>query len=130
MGLSYHLTKRMTNWGNIQNFCSDLFWGGRNYINKMVFFVQTIFVDRYNNRRELCVGWLKSSSGVEYGNRKIFSIFVFYGSYRGLNFFLNIRRNSAVVRCNSAELDVIQRPFTFLTKFLSILNNFLSILLN
>ena len=32
---------------------SDPSWGGRNYILKWVFLVQTIFADRYINRREL-----------------------------------------------------------------------------
>ena len=50
------------------------------------FFVQTIFADRYINRRELRLVSLESSSSAEYGNKKIFLFSFFTGSYRGLNF--------------------------------------------
>ena len=59
-------------------FCSDPSWGGRNYILKWGFFVQSIFADRYIHRRELRLVSLESSSNVEYGIKKIFLIFVFY----------------------------------------------------
>ena len=51
--------------------------GGIIYSNG--FFVQTTLADRYNHRRELWVVSLKSPSSVEYGIRKIFFIFIFYG---------------------------------------------------
>ena len=41
-------------------------------------FVQTILADRYFHRRELQVVSLKSRYILEYGIKKIFSIFVFY----------------------------------------------------
>ena len=52
--------------------------GRRNYILNWVFFVQSILADRYIHRRELWVVSLNSPSSVEYGIKKIFSIFVFY----------------------------------------------------
>ena len=50
---------------------------GRNYILKWVFFVQTIFADRYIHRRELRLVSLESWSSVEYGIKKIFVNFRF-----------------------------------------------------
>ena len=52
--------------------------GGRNYILKWVFFVQSILADRYIHRRELRLVSLESLSSVEHGIKKIFLIFVFY----------------------------------------------------
>ena len=60
------------------SYCSDPSWGGRNYILKWVFFVQSIFAGRYIHRRELRLISLESSSSVEYGIKKIFLIFVLY----------------------------------------------------
>ena len=51
--------------------------GGRNYILKWVFFVQSILSDRYIHRRELRLVSTESLSSVEYRIRKIFLIFVF-----------------------------------------------------
>ena len=51
--------------------------GGTIYSNGF-FFVQSIFADRYIHRRELRLVSLESSSSVEYGIEKIFSIFVFF----------------------------------------------------
>ena len=50
--------------------------GGRNYILKWVFFVQSILADRYIHRRELRLVSLESLSSVEYGIKNIFLIFV------------------------------------------------------
>ena len=59
--------------------------GGRNYILKSVFCVQTILADRYIHRRELRLVSLESLSSEEIGiNFFLFSFFT--GSYRGLNF--------------------------------------------
>ena len=55
-------------------FSTCLSW----YIPNWVFFVQSIFADRYIHRRELRLVSLESSSSVEYGIKKIFSIFNFY----------------------------------------------------
>ena len=52
---------------------------GGDYILKWVFFVQTIFADRYIHRRELRLVSLESSSSVKYEIKKILFIFVFYG---------------------------------------------------
>ena len=60
------------------SYCSDPSWGGRNYILKWLFFVQTNLTDRYIHRTELWVVSLKSPSSVEYVMKKIFLIFVFY----------------------------------------------------
>ena len=64
-------------------FCSDISWGGRNYILKWVFFVQSIFADRYIHRRELRLVSLERSSSVEYRIKKIFLFSLSTGSYRG-----------------------------------------------
>ena len=61
------------------SYCSDPLEGGGNYIRKWVFFVQSIFADRYIHRRELRLVSLESSSSVEYEIKNIFLIFVFYG---------------------------------------------------
>ena len=55
-----------------------LFEGGRNYILKWFFFVQTILADRYIRRREMWVASLKSWSSVEFKIKKMFLIFVFF----------------------------------------------------
>ena len=55
-------------------YCSDPSWGGRNYILKRFFFVQSILADRYIHRRELRQVSLESLSRVEYGIKKIFNI--------------------------------------------------------
>ena len=49
----------------------------------MVFFVQSIFADRYIHRRELRLVSLESSSSVEYGIKMIFSTFAFYRELSG-----------------------------------------------
>ena len=49
--------------------------GGRNYILKWIFFVQSILAGRYIHRRELRLVSLESLSSVEYGIKKIFLIF-------------------------------------------------------
>ena len=77
-------------------FWSDPSWGGRNYILKRVFFVQLILADRYINRRELRLISLESLSSVEYRNKKIFLIFVFYRKLSRFKF-----RESSV---NSGEI--------------------------
>ena len=53
-----------------QNMCSIPTCGGRNYILKWVFFVQTILADRYIHRREMWVVSLESTSSVEFETRK------------------------------------------------------------
>ena len=60
------------------NFCSDPSWGGEELYTRMGFFVQSILADRYIHPRELRLVSLESLSSVEYGNKKIFLIFVFY----------------------------------------------------
>ena len=57
------------------SFCSDPSWGGRNYILKWVFFVQSILADRYIHRREFRLVSLESLSSVEYGIKN--NIFIF-----------------------------------------------------
>ena len=52
--------------------------GGRNYILKWVFFVQSILADRYIHRREMWVVSLKSWSSIEFKIKKIFLIFFFF----------------------------------------------------
>ena len=51
--------------------------GGRNFIVKWVFFVQSILADRYIHCREMRLVSLESLSSVEYGIKKIFLIFAF-----------------------------------------------------
>ena len=51
------------------------FLRGEEVYTQMGFFVQTIFADRYIHRRELRLVLLGSSSSVEYGIKKIFTIF-------------------------------------------------------
>ena len=46
--------------------------GGRKYILKWIFFVQTILADRYIHRTELRLVSLESLSSVEYGIKNIF----------------------------------------------------------
>ena len=89
---------------------------GEELYTQMVFFVQTILADRYNNRRELWVVPVESPSSVDYGIKKIFSIFAFY---RELSRFKILW-----------ILDVFQLScfIHIFTKFLSILTKFLSIL--
>ena len=55
--------------------------GREELYTQLVFFVQTILADRYIHRRELWVVSLKSSSSVEHGIKKIFSVFVFYSKF-------------------------------------------------
>ena len=94
--------------------CSDPSWGGgRNYILKRVFFVQSILADRYINRRELRLVSLESLSSVEYGIKKIF-LFSFLTRYRVLNF----RENRV------KSVDFIHFFRNFLTKILPILIKF------
>ena len=88
--------------------------GGRNYIFKWVFFVQSILADRYIHRRELRLVSLESLSSVENGTKKIFLFLFLTGRYRGLNF----REN----RVNS--VDFIHIFSEFLTKILPILIKF------
>ena len=83
--------------------CSDPSWGGRNYILKQVFFVQSILADRYIHRRELRLASLESLSSVEYRIKKIFWFSSLTGRYRGLNF----REN----RVNSVDFIHIFRNF-------------------
>ena len=59
-------------------YCSEHPCGGRNYILKWVFFVQSILADRYIHRREMWVVSLKSASSVQFKIKKIFLIFVFF----------------------------------------------------
>ena len=80
--------------------------GGRNYILKWVFFVQSILADRYIHSRELRLVSLESLSSAEYGIKKIFLFSFLTGRYRGLNF----REN----RVNS--VDFIRLLSEFLTK--------------
>ena len=54
---------------------------GEELYSQMDFFVQTILSDRYIHRRQLRLVSLESLSSVEYGIKKIFLIFVFYGEY-------------------------------------------------
>ena len=112
---------RITNWpDHILNYlsslnCSDPSWGGRNYILKWVFFVQSILADRYIHRRELRLVSLESLSSVEYGIKKIFFWLLFFtGRYRGLNF----RENSA------SSVDFFHLFSEFLTKISPILLKF------
>ena len=63
--------------------------GGRNYILKWVFFVQSILADRYIHRREMWVVSLKSWSSIEFKIKKIFLFPFFSRSYRGLKFCVN-----------------------------------------
>ena len=62
--------------------------GGRNYILKWVFF-QSILADPYIHRREMWVVSLKSSSRVEFGIKKIFLNFVFFGELSRFKFCVN-----------------------------------------
>ena len=67
--------------------CSDpTFSGLRNYILNLVFFVQTIFADRYNHRRELWAVSFESPSSVEYGIKNIFFILCFYREFSRFKF--------------------------------------------
>ena len=85
--------------------------GGRNYILKWVFFVQSIFAGRYIHRRELRLVSSESSSSIEYGIKKILLIFAFH---KQLSRFKVLW-----------ILDVIHLfLFTFLTKILSIFIKF------
>ena len=52
--------------------------GGRNYILKWVFFVQSILVDRYIHRRETWVISLKSCSSVEFKIKDFFEFRFFF----------------------------------------------------
>ena len=88
--------------------------GGRNYILKWVFFVQSTLADRYIHRRELRLVSVESLSSVEYGIKKIFLFSFLTGRYRGLNF----REN----RVNS--VDFIHLFSEILTKILQILIKF------
>ena len=63
-----------------KTFCFDPHFSGEGgtIYSTGIFFVQSILADRYIHRRELWVVSLKNPSRVEYGIKKIFSIFVFY----------------------------------------------------
>ena len=67
-------------------FVPTHFSGGGTIYSNGFFLVQSNLADRYNHRREFWVVSLKCPSSVEYGIKKIFSFFVFKGSYRGLKF--------------------------------------------
>ena len=69
----------IANWTIIKHFnCSDPLEGGGTIYSTGFFFVPWIFAARYIHRRELRMVSLESSSSVEYGIKKIFSIFDFY----------------------------------------------------
>ena len=66
--------------------CSDPSWGGRNYILKWVFFVQSILADRYIYRR-VKTGIIRKLVRRRIWNWKdFFEIPFLTGIYRGLNF--------------------------------------------
>ena len=60
--------------------------GKRTIYSNGSFFGQSILADRYIHRRELRLVSLESLSSLEYGIKKVFLIFLFTGSYRGLNY--------------------------------------------
>ena len=67
--------------------CSDpIIWGEELY-TQTGFFVPWIFADRYTHRRSLWVVSLKRPSSVDYRIKKIFSKFIFSGSYRAPKFW-------------------------------------------
>ena len=73
----------------LENNCSDPICGGRIYILKWVFFVQSILADRYIHRREIRVVSFINSTSVEF-EIKFFSEFLYLSrSYRGLKFHVN-----------------------------------------
>ena len=102
------------------HFCSDLSWGGRNYILKWFFFVQTIFAHRYIHRRELRLVSLESSSSVEYAIKKILLYSFFTGSYLGLNFW----ETWSEFRCFYSHFpEFLPKISSILLKYAKILNN-------
>ena len=94
--------------------------GGRDYILNWIFFVQSIFTDRYIHRRKLWVVSIKSPSTVNYGIKKIFLNFVFYRELSRLEVLWIVDGNQLFLFTFSGFL----RKFSsILLKFVNFYNN-------
>ena len=92
--------------------------GGTIYSNG--FFFQTILADRYIHRRELRLVSLETSSSVEYGIKKIFSIFVFYWELSEFKLLRKLKRIPLFLFTFSVTLTKLSST---LLKFVKVLTN-------